>query len=71
MERDAAQLLKIADDAEEIARLRIAARANTPESGSSAAYRSPRKFLEADGRVEGVAQDRLAGVDIAKLGDNA
>jgi hypothetical protein len=29
MERDAAQLLKIADDAEEIARLRIAARANT------------------------------------------
>jgi hypothetical protein len=46
-------------------------RGPTRELGSSAAYRSPRKFLEADGRVEGVAQDRLAGVDIAKLGGNA
>src|SRR5882757_7941098 len=59
-------LLQIADDAEQIARLRVAAR---PEHADQALRRGAQRaaqLLEALGCLDVVTQDGLAGVDIAR-----
>ena len=61
MQPHAGPLLQIADHAEEVLRLRIAARA---EHANQALWRRAELF-EADRRLDVVAQDRLAGVDVA------
>ena len=65
MELDAFQLLRVADDAEEIAALRIAARAEHADEALRLRPRRLAKLLEADCRLDAFAQNRLAGVDIA------
>ena len=64
-ELDAGLLLRVADDAEEIAALRIAARAEHADEALRLRPRRLAKLLEADRRLDVVAQNRLAGVDIA------
>lgn len=64
MEFDASLLLQVADHAEKVPRLRIAARA---EHANEALGRRVRRFaqlLKADRRLDVVAQDRLPGVHI-------
>ena len=65
MQLQAGLLLQVAEHAEEISGLRVAAR---PEHADQALrLRAGRlaQFLEADRRLDVVAQDRLAGVDVA------
>jgi hypothetical protein len=56
--------LQIADDAEEVARLRIAA--PTEHTDQAVRRRAGRvaELFEPDRRLDGVARDRLAGSDI-------
>ena len=66
MELDAGLFLQVANDAEEIAGLWIAARAEHPDEALRLRAGRLAKLLEADGRLDVVAQDRLAGVDIRR-----
>ena len=65
MQLDPGLLLQIADDAEEVARLRIAARAEHADQALGGRVGRLAELFEADGRLDVVAQDRLAGVDVA------
>src|SRR5271169_3257384 len=65
MKPDARLLLQVADHAEEIARLRITARAKHADQALRRGIRRLAELFEADCRIDGVAQDRLAGVEIA------
>src|SRR5271165_2811392 len=58
--------LQITDDAEEIARLRIAARTEHADQALSRRVSRLAELLEANRRLDVVAQDRLAGLDIAR-----
>ncbi len=58
-------LLQIADDGEEIFRLRIAARAEHADQALGGRAGRLGELFEADGRLDGVAQQRLSGLDIA------
>jgi hypothetical protein len=65
VELETGPLLQVADDAEEVTRLRIAARAEHADEALRLRAGRLTKLLEADRRLDVVAQDRLAGVDIA------
>src|SRR5208283_4221605 len=65
MQLDPRLLLQIADDAEEVAGLRIAAGAEHADQAFGGGVRRLTKLFEADRRLDVVAQDRLAGLDIA------
>ena len=65
MELDAGLFLQVADDAEEVAGQRIAARAEHADEALRLRAGRLAQLLEADRRLDVVAQDRLAGVDIA------
>jgi hypothetical protein len=65
VELDAGLFLHIADDAKEVAGLRIAARSEHADEALRLGAGRLAQFLEADRRFDVVAQDRLAGVDIA------
>jgi hypothetical protein len=67
VELDAGLFLQVADDAEEIAGLRIAARAEHANEALRLRAGRLAKLLEADRRLDVVAQDGLAGVDIASF----
>jgi hypothetical protein len=58
-------LLQVADDGEEIFRLRIAARAEHADQALGRRAGRLGELFEADGRLDGVAQQRLSGLDIA------
>jgi hypothetical protein len=62
---DASLFLQVADDAEKVAGLRIAARSEHADEALRLRAGRLAKLLEADGRLDVVAQGRLAGVDIA------
>ncbi len=64
MEFDVRLLLQIADDAEKVPRLRIAARAEHANEALERRVRRFGQFLKADSRLDVVAQDRLPGVHI-------
>jgi len=51
--------------AEEVARLRIAARAEHADQAFGGRVGRLAELFEADRRLDGVAQDRLAGLDVA------
>jgi hypothetical protein len=67
VELDAGLFLQVADDAEEVAGLRIAARAEHANEALRLRAGRLAKLLEADRRLDVVAQDGLAGVDIASF----
>ncbi len=62
---DARLLLQSADDAEEVARLRVAARAEHADQAFGGRAGGLRELLEADGGLDVIAQDGFAGVDVA------
>jgi hypothetical protein len=62
---DASLFLQVADDSEEVAGLRIAARSEHADEALRLRAGRLAKLLEADGHLDVVAQDRIAGVDIA------
>jgi hypothetical protein len=64
MELDAGLFLQVADDAEEIASLWIAARAEHANEALRLRAGRLAKLLEADRRLDLVAQDRLAGASM-------
>src|SRR5262245_22015490 len=57
--------LKIAEDAKQIPRLRIATRSEHADQALGLGARGLAELLEADGGLDVVAQDRLAGVHVA------
>lgn len=61
----AGRFLQIADDGEEIPRLRIAARAEHADQALGRRAGRLGELLEADGRLDGVAQQQLSGLDVA------
>ena len=65
MQFEAGLLLQVADDAEEIACLRIAARAEHADKAFRRRAGRRAELLKTDRRFDVVAQDRLAGIDIA------
>src|SRR3984957_11253838 len=62
---DAGLFLQVADDAEEIARLRIAARAEHADEAFRRRAGRRAELLDTDRRLDVVAQDRFAGVHVA------
>jgi hypothetical protein len=62
---DACALLQVTDNAEEVSRLRIAAWTKHANQALGRRAGSFPKFFEADRCLDVVAQDRLAGLDIA------
>jgi hypothetical protein len=65
MQFDTGLLLEIANDVKEIACLRIAAGTEHPDETLGLGAGSPAEFLEAHGRLDVVAQDRFAGINVA------
>ena len=65
MQLQAGLFLKVAEHAEEVLRLRIAARPEHEDEALRLRAGRLAQPLEADRRLDVVAQDRLAGIDIA------
>jgi hypothetical protein len=65
MQFNAGLLLKIPNDVEEIARLRIAARAEHSDQTLRLSAGRPAEFLKAYGSLDVVPQDGLAGINVA------
>ena len=64
MQLDTCLFLKVAEDAEQIACLRIAARAEHTHEALRGSIRGFAELCKADSRIDVVAQDRLAGLHV-------
>ncbi len=67
MQLNAGLFLQVTDYAEEVARLRIAARAEHPNEAFRLCASRRAELLKTDRRFDVIAKDRLAGVDIASM----
>src|SRR5882757_10050730 len=65
MQAEARALLQVADHAEEVPGLRIAARSEHADQALGRRAGRFAELFETDGRLDVIAQDRLAGLDIA------